>query len=539
MGRRGIELEVKFAPVSEAVLVDLAARNDIPGWRIVARHDEDQRNTYYDTPSATLEANRCSLRRRELTSGIEWTFKRGQGPGRDGVARRREVNALLPATNNGVALAKCEPVRRARKVAGREELVPLFSLRTTRRQLELARADGTRVALALDRLQLEDDPTYRETEIEIELLDGDEGAIPNLSLWLMAEYGLLPLRGSKRGRALAWRRGVGLPVVAPDLAAELLATRVAKHERPPVLGLAAPRGSGQARALAGRLLQRLPGARLITDHAAPYEPLLETATGPLIIEGPDVLETAHADVCVWVKVGLPRPLLARLLADALAAGLDGWTVLRRCGEYVVPVQRHTLDPAAHWADLVVIADAPAAPEAAAMATPREQVKLYGWPSDAALRAAGAVATGADRWHDRFFLPPMNTHDELLRVRLVADTAWVSFRARGKAAAIVTGEARPRVVTLLAGLGYRAAGEVALSRRHYRLDGWELALDRVVGLGYFCEVRRVAPDRHDLEAVLARLGLAGAHRTTRLYRDLAREAETAVVTPDEPTTGGAA
>ena len=87
MARRGIELEVKFAPVGEQTLADLTARRDFPGWAIAGRHDEAQENTYFDTLDALLEAASCSLRRRILdggAGGIEWTFKRGRGPGRDG-----------------------------------------------------------------------------------------------------------------------------------------------------------------------------------------------------------------------------------------------------------------------------------------------------------------------------------------------------------------------------------------------------------------------------------------------------------------------
>src|SRR3712207_2474299 len=219
MGRRGIELEVKFAPAGEATLADLAERDDFPGWRVVDRRDEAQHNTYYDTPGGALEANRCSLRRRILDDAVEWTFKRGPGPGRDGVSRRREINALLP--RHATDLPKCEPVRRAQKVAGREPLRPLFTLLTARRQVDLLTDDGrTRVALALDRVRLDDARghlPYEETEVEIELLDGDEGPLAQLALWLMETHGLLPSRGSKRGRAQAWLRGEGLPVVAPAL----------------------------------------------------------------------------------------------------------------------------------------------------------------------------------------------------------------------------------------------------------------------------------------------------------------------------------
>ncbi|HEX5502020.1 MAG TPA: CYTH domain-containing protein [Thermomicrobiales bacterium] len=525
MARRGIELEVKFAPAGEATLAALAARAAFPGWRVAARHDEDQRNTYYDTAAGALEAADCSLRRRVLAEGVEWTFKRGRGPGRDGVSRRREVNRLLPP--GATDLPKCEPVARARKVAGGEALAPLFTLRTRRRQLDLARDDGTRVALALDRVRLKGHPAYEEAEVEIELLDGDERALAQLGLWLMATYGLLPLRGSNRGRAQAWLRGEGLPVVGPALGLRLIAGRVAAlapglHGRPAVVKLAAPRGSPQARLLAEALARLLPAARLVAGPP-PHDPTAEPGAGPVIVEGPDVLEAEHADVGAWVKAGLPRPLLARLLADADAAGLDEWAILRRCGEYAVPSQRRFLDPAARWADLVVIANHPPA-EADDHGTPPVQRKVYGWPSDEALARAGAVAGATDEEHDIYFRPPAARDDDLLRARLRADTAWVSFGRDGAGAPVATYEARPRVLDLLAGLGYRPTGEVRKTRRRYRLDGWEVALDHVAGLGYFCELRHDggAPAR-DAAAILAALGLAGARATTATYLALTHEA----------------
>ena len=547
MGRRGIELEVKFAPAGEATLADLAERDDFPGWRVVERRDEGQRNTYYDTPGGALEANRCSLRRRILDDAVEWTFKRGPGPGRDGVSRRREINALLP--RHATDLPKCEPVRRAQKVAGREPLQPLFTLLTARRQVDLLTDDGrTRVALALDRVRLDDARghlPYEETEIEIELLDGDEGPLARLALWLMATCGLLPSRGSKRGRAQAWLRGEGLPVVAPALGLRLIEERVAAlaaelHGRPPVVKLAAPRGSPQARLLATALAARFPAARLISGQPVAPEPSALSATpgaGPVIVEGPDALESGHDDLGVWVAPSLGRQLLARLLADARAGGLDEWEILRRCGEYVLPMQRRYLDPTARWADLVVIDNAPP-PD-----TPSEQVKVFGWPAPDALARVGAVPCPVERQDDRFFRPPAgedgdgrDSPGDLLRVRLCGDTAWVSFAATGEAGeadgAVATCEARPRVLTLLRGLGYRPAGQLATERRRHRLGGWELALDHVAGLGYFCELRRFGPDERDAAAVLAALGLSGARTTTESYLALWAEAQTALAPPDD-------
>jgi len=531
--RRGIELEVKFAPVGEHTLDELAARTEFPGWRILSRHDEAQHNTYFDTPDALLEAARCSLRRRIIddgAGGVEWTFKRGRGPGRDGVARRREVNALLSGKRTDLPKAKCEPVERARVLAGVRPLQPLFSLLTDRQQIDLVRADGARVALALDRLRLDGEPRYRETEIEIELCDGDERAVADLALWLMRTYGLLPMRGSKRGRALAWRRGLGLPVVAPALALELLAERatlaMANGDPAPVIVLGSPLGSEQANALAAGLVARLPGASI---GVAPDLATRVAVPGPLILVDAAALVRDDVAIRAWVKVGLPRPLLRRLTDDAAAVGLDPWTILRRLGEYVVPSQRRFLDPAARQTDLIVIDNVPP-PSDDQHLTPTEQMKFLGLPTVAALMAAGALPRGTAIEYDRFFRSPASTAGKYLRVRLRDDTAWVSFVLADNPARVVTYEARPRVVPLLHNLGYSEVGQLTKGRERYRLGGWEIALDRVAQLGHFCELRRVAVDDRDLTAIVAALGFGTVARTDTTYRSMQQ-----VLTDVAPTT----
>lgn len=544
MARRGIELEVKFAPVGEQTLVDLAGRQEFPGWQIVGRHDEAQQNTYFDTPEALLEAAHCSLRRRILdggAGGIEWTFKRGRGPGRDGVARRREINALLPARKGDLRgefpRGICLPIERARQVAGLQPLQPLFALLTTRHQIELARDDGAHVALALDHIALADAPTYRETEIEIELFDGDERAMAELALWLMRTYGVLPMRGSKRGRALAWRRGLGLPVVAPALALDLLTERTsvtstAEAPAATLIVLASPRGSDQARRLSTALLARVPTAKLIAE---PLGTTTNADSSPAIIVSESTIAHPEAALAAWVKVGLPRPLLRRLIDDTAIAEVDPWAVLRRLGEYVVPSQRRYLDPAARNADLIVIDNLPPSGDDQHL-TPAEQVKFVGWPAETTLRERGAIPYGIAREEDHFFHAPVATTGDYLRVRLREDTAWVSYDKRTESKGIATHEARPRVLPLLRNLGYSEVGTLVKIRRRYRLGGWEIALDRVAQLGQYCELRRVAADDRDLAALIALLGLCTIEQTASSYWRLQQEgaeafsADQAEVTP---------
>lgn len=522
MAATGVEVELKFSPASDETLRALAARAEFPGWRIVDRAIENQQNTYYDSKSARLEAAGASLRRRLLAGGLEWTFKQGPGPGRDGVARRQEVNSRLPQDHTREELPACPAISRARTLAGGERLEPLFGLRTLRTQVELSRADGTRLALALDRIALEGDrhaPPYRETEVEVELLRGDERAVVELGLWLMGEYGLLPLRGSKRGRAMAWRRGVGLPVVTPDLGASLLAERVATvsaevRGRPVVVKLAGPSGSRRSRALADQLCQRWPGATLALS-VADADQLPDPGGGGIVIaEGPNVLETGHADAAAWVKSALPGQLIAHLVATALSIGMDHWKILTAFGEYVVPSQRRQLDPAARWADLVVIDDG--APELLAAGDRRESM-VYAWPSAAALRAAGATQLGAATSRERRYLPPAGASTGAVDVRLSDDIAMVSFAS--ESGDIARAETRPRVTALLTRLGYRLAQTFEVAHLRYALAGWHVSLDRVAGLGHWCAIAADPDVTASAEVPFAALGLTGARRASASYLDL--------------------
>lgn len=525
MAATGVEVELKFSPASDTTLRALAARAEFPGWRIVDRVIENQQNTYYDTGTARLEAAGASLRRRLLATGLEWTFKQGPGPGRDGVARRQEINSRLSLDQTRDELPACPAISRARSLVGGERLEPLFSLRTLRTQVELTRADGTRLALALDRVGLEGDrhaPPYRETEVEVELLRGDERAVVELGLWLMGEYGLLPLRGSKRGRAMAWRRGVGLPVVTPDLGASLLAERVATVSadvlgRPIVVKLAGPSGSRRPRALATELCQRWPGATLLTSNADVDQLPHPGRASIVIAEGPNILETGHADAAAWVKSGLPSQLIAHLIATARSVGVDGWKILTAFGDYVVPSQRRRLDPAARWADLVVIDEG--APELLAC-DDRGESRIYAWPSAATLRLAGAKRIGDFASREQRYLPPAGGRGGPVDVTLSDDIATVSF-AR-EAGGMVRAETRPRVSALLTRLGYRLEQTLDIAHRRYVLDGWQVSLDRVAGLGHWCAVEAGATVPPTAELPLAALGLTGARRTTASYLDLALE-----------------
>jgi adenylate cyclase class IV len=140
----------------------------------------------------------------------------------------------------------------------------------------------------------------------------------------------------------------------------------------------------------------------------------------------------------------------------------------------------------------------------------------------------------DREADHFLRPPAANGDELLRVRLFEDTAWVSFRAAG--GGFATYEARPRILPLLHNLGYHDAGRVTKLRQRHRLGGWEIALDQVAGLGHYCELRQIGADARDSAEIAALLGLGGAATTEASYRALAESERAAFAEPADATVG---
>ena len=85
--------------------------------------------------------------------------------------------------------------------------------------------------------------------------------------------------------------------------------------------------------------------------------------------------------------------------------------------------------------------------------------------------------------------------------------------------MATHEARPRVVPLLHNLGYSEVGQLVKMRQRYRLGGWEIVLDRVAQLGYFCELRRVSADERDLATIVTALGFDTIVRTGETYRSM--------------------
>jgi inorganic triphosphatase YgiF len=211
------ERELKLMPLDAGLLERLAGVEHLGQFTVVGRRLERQRNSFFDTRDGALRAARVGFRRREVEGNLlaTWSLK-GQGSQRRGVATRTEIEVQLaadtaPALAIGTlreaarqrgALALAEQVRDA-LVTGVPVGEPVLVTQTERqiRDLEAA-GSGWRVEMTLDRVRLVGH-AYAETEIEVELKEGDEAALDAARAAIELLGGVRESPGSKLSRAMA------------------------------------------------------------------------------------------------------------------------------------------------------------------------------------------------------------------------------------------------------------------------------------------------------------------------------------------------
>lgn len=126
-------------------------------------------------------------------------------------------------------------------------------------------------------------------------------------------------------------------------------------------------------------------------------------------------------------------------------------------------------------------------------------------------------------------------DEALRLSRRADRVELTYKgpkldARTKARREVTVrvEDEAAAASLLEALGFRRVAEVRKTRALFEVEGFEVALDEVPGLGAFVELERQLPDgaprdeaERDAMALLGSWGLEDTERRSYLEMLLAR------------------
>lgn len=198
-----VEREARFLVHEPSIHRAVSRLTGLGPFRVIRRHHERQRNTYFDTEDMRLWRAKSVLKLRETclprgnrdrqaASAREVTFKKALAY-RGGVASRLEITSRLrPAqrewmSRGGVAI---EPMRRVRHLIGARGLRKLFTIETDRTTLILAyrrpaslklrrglseaqRAkEGQRVELDVDRVAVRHRRRIigRRLEIEVENL---------------------------------------------------------------------------------------------------------------------------------------------------------------------------------------------------------------------------------------------------------------------------------------------------------------------------------------------------------------------------------
>lgn len=205
----GFEREIKLALPPEQA--DAAVRYFVERTRDEGR-DVPLTNIYFDTPSLALTQAKIAVRLRKTPSGWLQTLK-AAGTAEGGLHSRHEwetpvadeqldIDALARVCDDAQAL---DALRRAAP-----QLSALFRTNFTRRLWRMEH-EGAQIEAAIDRGEVTaevDGATRREpiSEIELELLDGEEHALHSLAAELSARVpGLAPENVNKAQRGYRLR----------------------------------------------------------------------------------------------------------------------------------------------------------------------------------------------------------------------------------------------------------------------------------------------------------------------------------------------
>ncbi len=201
------EVEAKLTAPDAATLRSIAALKRIGRFELRAAGTSQLETTYLDTKDGALSAGQVALRVRSKPSGWEMTAKwRGSKSG--DVHTRPEINAELGTPPAPPYPLPPGPI--ADKIApilGERTLEPLV-VTAIERTISYAIDDsGTTVAeIALDSVRHSAPGSPRACapyfEVEVELIDGPESVVAEISDLLRSALPLQPARGTKFSRAM-------------------------------------------------------------------------------------------------------------------------------------------------------------------------------------------------------------------------------------------------------------------------------------------------------------------------------------------------
>jgi inorganic triphosphatase YgiF len=206
------EIELKLTPLEPGLLDRLAERTRLGPFEVTNPREEQQRNSFFDTPSRALRKAGIGFRRRTAPGQpmATWTLK-AEGELFRGIASRPEVELkldadmppalALQALRQRAELAVAEQLRDALADGSQPLARPYLELET-QRQLRDLTSDTATAELALDRVKMVDHPEYTEEEVEVELKRGDEQALHEARKAIEEHGKVRESEGSKLNRAV-------------------------------------------------------------------------------------------------------------------------------------------------------------------------------------------------------------------------------------------------------------------------------------------------------------------------------------------------
>lgn len=254
-GQKTTEVEWQFSALDVRPVMRWLAEQGVPGYATRESGTVLLHDVYYDTADWRVNRAGYTLRVRKSGKGSEVTMK-SMAEAVDGVRTRTEhtekIDGDAPADLRTLPASVGDALR---SIAGKQPLVPLFTLDTERHAVEVSDAEGTVGEVALDSTAIpvgaEDHPV-RFTRVEVEV-QSVERARPFVDT-LVTAAALQPAVTSKFQAALV-ATGQSVPAAVPDLGPTALSPGMT----------AAQYGVAVLRRHFATLLANEPGARLGED----------------------------------------------------------------------------------------------------------------------------------------------------------------------------------------------------------------------------------------------------------------------------------
>ena len=193
------EVEWQFAALDTRPVARWLESAAIPGYSVTPGPTKHLDDTYFDTPDWRVHHAGFTCRVRRKGDGAELTLK-SMAEAVDAVRSRREITEQLHDESiDRPALAAGPCGQALRSVIGRQQLRPIFNVRTERRIFQLADAAGPVAEIAVDdtAIPVGEDVPARLARVEVEVEAGAASRAQRFVDVLVAAAALTPAGTSK------------------------------------------------------------------------------------------------------------------------------------------------------------------------------------------------------------------------------------------------------------------------------------------------------------------------------------------------------